>query len=104
MQRINISGTMTVTNEELGKKSDHYIVKYVLNEVVKKDKNKNNGKKAETPPPNFAESMAEQKINWISKMDPGSDEAIKLFEALKKDESANQAQLRLARISCKIFS
>ena len=43
--------------------------------------------------------MAEQKINWIGKMDPNSDEAIKMFEALKKDEVANQAQLRLARIT-----
>ena len=96
-------GTMTLANEELGKKADHYVIKCVLNEIAKKDKNKNgnNGKKCETPPPNFAESMAEQKINWISKIDPGSDEALKLFEALKIDESASQAQLRLARISGK---
>ena len=45
--------------------------------------------------------MAEQKINWIGKMDPSSDEALKMFEELKKDEVANQAQLRLARISGK---
>ena len=47
--------------------------------------------------------MAEQKINWIGKMDPNSDEAIKMFEALKKDEVANQAQLRLARITGREF-
>ena len=42
--------------------------------------------------------MTEQKINWVGKLDPNSDEALKLFETLKKDETANQAQLRLARI------
>jgi hypothetical protein len=67
-----------------------------LNETAKKDKNKNSGKKADA---NFNESMAEQKINWIGKLEPNSEEALTMFEALKKDEIANQAQLRLARIS-----
>ena len=43
--------------------------------------------------------MAEQKINWIGKLEPNTEEALTMFEALKKDEIANQAQLRLARIS-----
>ena len=78
----------------------HYF-RYVLNETAKKDKNKNSNssKKKEE---NFNEAMAEQKINWIGKLEPNSDEALKLFEALKKDEIANQAQLRLARISGKV--
>ena len=67
-----------------------------MNETAKKDKNKNSGKKADA---NFNESMAEQKINWIGKLEPNSEEALTMFEALKKDEIANQAQLRLARIS-----
>ena len=67
-----------------------------MNETAKKDKNKNSGKK---PDANFNESMAEQKINWIGKLEPNSEEALTMFEALKKDEIANQAQLRLARIS-----
>ena len=68
-----------------------------MNEAAKKDKNKNSGsgKKNDT---NFNEAMTEQKINWVGKLDPNSDEAVKLFETLKKDEAANQAQLRLARI------
>ena len=69
-----------------------------MNETAKKDKNKNSGKKADA---NFNESMAEQKINWIGKLEPNSEEALTMFEALKKDEIANQAQLRLARISGK---
>ena len=69
----------------------------MVNEAAKKDKNKNSssGKKNDA---NFNESMTEQKINWVGKLDPNSDEALKLFETLKKDETANQAQLRLARI------
>ena len=47
--------------------------------------------------------MAEQKINWIGKLEPNSEEALTMFEALKKDEIANQAQLRLARISGRYF-
>merc|ERR1711934_576418 len=81
---------------KLAKKSDVYPIRYVLNETAKKDKNKNSGKKADA---NFNESMAEQKINWIGKLEPNSEEALTMFEALKKDEIANQAQLRLARIS-----
>ena len=73
-----------------------HLFRYVLNETAKKDKNKNSGKKADA---NFNESMAEQKINWIGKLEPNSEEALTMFEALKKDEIANQAQLRLARIS-----
>ena len=71
-----------------------------MNETAKKDKNKNSGKKADA---NFNESMAEQKINWIGKLEPNSEEALTMFEALKKDEIANQAQLRLARISGRYF-
>lgn len=93
-----LQGSITFAKDEAGKKSDVYTIRYVLNETAKKDKNKNSGssKKKEE---NFNEAMAEQKINWIGKLEPNSDEALKLFEALKKDEIANQAQLRLARIS-----
>jgi len=91
-----LQGTITFAKDEAGKKSDVYPIRYVLNETAKKDKNKNSGKKADA---NFNESMAEQKINWIGKLEPNSEEALTMFEALKKDEIANQAQLRLARIS-----
>jgi len=91
-----LQGTITYAKDEVGKKSDVYPIRYVLNETAKKDKNKNSGKK---PDANFNESMAEQKINWIGKLEPNSEEALTMFEALKKDEIANQAQLRLARIS-----
>ena len=91
-----LQGSVSFAKDEFGKKADTYALKYVLNESAKKDKNKSSSKK---DTPSFAESMAEQKINWIGKMDPNSDEGIKMFEDLKKDEAANQAQLRLARIS-----
>jgi hypothetical protein len=92
-----LQGIITYAKDEAGKKSDVYTIRYVVNEAAKKDKNKNSGsgKKNDT---NFNEAMTEQKINWVGKLDPNSDEAIKLFETLKKDETANQAQLRLARI------
>ena len=94
-----LQGSMTFAKDEDGKKADVYTVKYIINEAAKKDKNKGNtGKKADTC---FAEAMAEQKINWIGKMDPNTDEANKLFESLKKEDAANQGQLRLARISGK---
>ena len=91
-----LQGSVSFVKDEFGKKADTYSIKYVLNENAKKDKNKSSSKK---DTPSFAESMAEQKINWIGKMDPNSDEGTKMFEELKKDEAANQAQLRLARIS-----
>ena len=47
---------------------------------------------------NFNEAMTEQKINWVGKLYPNSEEGIKLFDTLKTDETANQAQLRLAKI------
>lgn len=89
-----LQGTISFAKDDVGKKADAYPLRYILNETVKKDKNKT--KKSES---SFAESMAEQKINWVGKMDPTSDDAIKLFEVLKKDESAHQGQLRLARIA-----
>ena len=89
-----LQGSVSFAKDEFGKKADTYALKYVLNESAKKDKNKSSSKK---DVPSFAETMAEQKINWIGKM--SSEEGLKMFEELKKDEAANQAQLRLARIS-----
>jgi len=91
-----LQGSITYAKDEAGKKSDVYTIRYVLNEAAKKDKNKNSssGKKND----NFNEAMTEQKINWVGKLDPNSEEAIKLFDTLKTDETANQAQLRLAKI------
>ena len=98
---VSITFLKTTTISEQGLEVQKYkftchLFRYVLNETAKKDKNKNSGKKADA---NFNESMAEQKINWIGKLEPNSEEALTMFEALKKDEIANQAQLRLARIS-----
>ena len=92
-----LQGSMTFAKDDDGKRADAYTVKYIINESAKKDKTKNQGSKKSDN--GFAEAMAEQKITWIGKMDPNSDESIKLFDLMKKDESANQAQLRLSRIS-----
>ena len=92
-----LQGTVTFSKDDLGRKADVYPVRYILNEpAVKKDKSKTNGKKGDG---SLAESIAEQKVSWVGKLDPLSDEATKLFDSLKKDEVAHQGQLRLARIT-----
>ena len=93
-----LSGTVTFSKDEFGKKADVYPLRYILNEAPKKDKNKsNNNKKNENP--GFKESLAEQKSSWVAKMDPYSDESVQLYESLKEEGVVNQASLRLAKIS-----
>ena len=101
-----LSGTLTLAKDEAGKKADTYTLKYILNDVAKRDKNgqKSTGgsgsaSKKNATESNFAEALADFKIGQLAKMDPNSEDAKTFFADLKKDKAANQLTLRLARAS-----
>lgn len=47
----------------------------------------------------LAEFLREQKISWLSKQDPKSEEAARTYAELKEDAAANQVQVRMARLA-----
>jgi tripeptidyl-peptidase-2 len=94
-----LQGSLTLAKDEQGKKVNVHTVKYILNESAKKATNDKANKGQKAKEQSLNESLNEAKINWIGKMDPNTDEALKLYESLRKDDSAHQGQLRLARMS-----
>ena len=71
-------------------------MKYILSEPSKREKNSGrksggNGKSAET---NYRESLVEQKMNWLAKLDPTSPESSELLAELTAESSkADQIQV-----------
>ena len=53
---------------------------FVPHEPARKDKNA--GPKPKKPEVTFDESVREHKISWLAKLDPGKEEAVKLYQEL----------------------
>lgn len=66
-----LSGTITYTKDENGKKADTYPFKYVLPEPCKKNVSNDDVKdpdKSKSKLMEYAESVRELKINWLGKV------------------------------------
>lgn len=66
-----LSGTITYSKDEIGKKADVYPFKYVLPEPSKKNKNSDSGQEKEKEKTKFeeyTEALRDLKVNWLGKM------------------------------------
>jgi len=91
-----LTGCITLVKDELGKKVNSTKFRYILHENPKKDKGKSKVSSSNDASSSLAkllETIREQKLTWLGKQDPKSEEAIKLFEELKADQAANQVSL-----------
>jgi len=96
-------GSMTVSKDEFGK-MDSIPVKYVFSEGAKREKNNkgNGGGSAKKSDATHQESLFEHNTNWLAKMDPTTDESVKMYEDLlmtSSDQEFKQLQVHAARLT-----
>ena len=89
-----LKGTMTLSKDEHGKKSDVIPVTYILNEASKRDKSGKSGSgKKETP--SYAEEMFEHKVKWLAGVDSPASEALstEVYQELLKEDEKKAAKV-----------
>jgi len=97
-----LKGTMTLSKDEHGKKSDVIPVTYILNEASKRDKSGKSGSgsggKKETP--SYAEEMFEHKVKWLAGVDSPASEALstEVYQELLKEDEKKAAKVHAARL------
>ncbi|KAJ4440491.1 hypothetical protein ANN_08632 [Periplaneta americana] len=80
-----LSGTITYSKDEIGKKVDVYPFKYVLPEAPKKSCNtkaSDSKDKEKTKWDEYTEALRDLKTTWLAKLEPG-EQATSLYEELK---------------------
>ncbi|PNF43825.1 Tripeptidyl-peptidase 2 [Cryptotermes secundus] len=79
-----LTGTITYSKDEIGKKVDVYPFKYVLPESPKKTSKSSDMKdKEKTKWEEYNEVIRDLKISWLAKLEP-DEQAVALYEELKR--------------------
>ncbi|KAK6617784.1 hypothetical protein RUM43_014012 [Polyplax serrata] len=97
-----LSGTITYTKDEIGKKADIYPFKYVLPEQCKKSSTSSEDNKEQekdrTKYQEYKDSLKDLKISWLGKVEWGP-EAQELYEELKVAYPENLA-VHVSMLQC----
>uniref|UniRef100_A0A0K2T109 Tripeptidyl-peptidase 2 n=1 Tax=Lepeophtheirus salmonis TaxID=72036 RepID=A0A0K2T109_LEPSM len=112
-----LSGSMTLSKDEYGKKCDVYSFKYIIPELPKKDKKSLDCKKSKDDSSNkstttsesddindngnrkkideYKEALRDLKVGWLAKLDYNCDTHKELYEELLKTEKEGLANLQV---------
>lgn len=63
-----LQGTATFCKDDVGKKVDTHVFKYVLSDLSKKSNNNKNDKEATTKWDEYNEALKDLKCNWLAKL------------------------------------
>lgn len=78
-----LTGSLTLSKNELGKKVDTYSFKYILSDLSCK-KNSTNNKPEKTKWEEYQDALRDLKTNWLAKMDKKEDSE-RLYDEVRKE-------------------
>ncbi|XP_014239284.1 tripeptidyl-peptidase 2 isoform X2 [Cimex lectularius] len=79
-----LTGTLTLSKNDLGKKVDTYTFNYILSDLTKKSTNNSKNSPEKSKWEEYQEALRDLKTSWLAKMD-NSEMAEKLYSELKEE-------------------